>query len=152
MGSWIRGQNRHGTPNAVILLGGLLAVFGTLIGLVAFLAPADFAAGFSDVIADADAADELEITGLARSWGARNAALGLGMGAAVLLGRRPVLFAAFVAATGREAGDTINGLIESDGTAPIAIAVLILDVLVLWTLRGVVTDRTNPNPAGTETP
>lgn len=141
--SWLRGHNRHGTPHAVLLLGGVLAVFGTLIGVVAVAAPAEFAAGFSDRIADGDAADELEITGLARSWGARNTALALGMGAAVLLGRRSALFAAFVAAAGREVGDTINGLIESDGTAPIAIVVLVLDLLVLWTLRDVVAARTN---------
>ena len=127
-------------------------MFGSLIGLVAVLGPAEFAAGFSDRIADGDAAEDLEIVGLARSWGVRNAALAFGMGAAVLLGRRPALFAAFVAATGREIGDTVNGLVESDGTAPIAVVVLVLDLLVLWTLRDVVSDQINGTSSSREMP
>ncbi|MEM9038101.1 MAG: hypothetical protein AAGD18_26165 [Actinomycetota bacterium] len=118
----LRRTNRHGVPNWILALGGLLAVFGTLIGLVAFAAPDDFAG------------DAIDATGLARGWGARNTALALAMGAAVALGTRTALLVSFTGALGREIGDTVNGLAESDGTAPVAITVLVLDVLVLRTL------------------
>ena len=126
-----RRTNRHGVPLWIVALAGLLFVFGTLIGLVAFVAPDSFAG------------DATGATGLARSWGARNTALALAMGVAALIGRRSALFIGFTGALGREIGDTINGLAEADGTAPIAIAVLLLDLLVLWTLRSSVLDRSS---------
>lgn len=140
--TWLTTPNQHGVPRWVLLLGGLLALFGTLIGAVAFFGPDTFA---GEATGDG-------VTGLARSWGARNAALALAMGAAVAIGRREALLVSFTGAVVREIGDTFNGLVEADGTAPIAIVVLILDLLVLWTLRSVPTvavtgDQSAPSPA-----
>lgn len=132
--NWLTERNRHGVPRWILLLGGLLTVLGTLIGLVAFFGPDTFAG------------DAIDATGLARSWGARNAALALAMGVAVWLGRAEALAVSFTGALFREIGDTVNGLVESDGTAPIAIAVLIIDVAVLWTLRSILTGSTSPAP------
>lgn len=136
---WLTTHNRHGVPRWILLIGGLLALFGTLIGLVAFLGPDSFAG------------DATEATGLARSWGARNTALALAMGVAVWLGRRETLVVSFTGALFREIGDTVNGLAEGDGTAPIAITVLLIDLAVLWTLRSVVTDRRNPTAPAVST-
>ncbi|MEM7142139.1 MAG: hypothetical protein AAF548_14035 [Actinomycetota bacterium] len=116
---WFTQRNDHGVARWVVFVAGLLAVFGTLIGLVAFFGPDSFAG------------EAIDATGLARSWGARNAALAAAMGAAALVGRPEAFLVSFTGAAGREIGDLVNGIVEADGTWIVAVVVLAIDLAAI---------------------
>ena len=105
-------------PKWIIFFGAFLAIFGALTGLVGVFKPTLFFNDFPNFTQWND------ISFITNSWGVRNLALAVGLGAAIWLRSAAAIGAVFAMRFVNEAGDLINILTSDHGSFGLPVAAL----------------------------